>query len=406
MKAHERLLSYVAYDTCSNAASPTCPSTEHQRVFGAALVEEMKALGIADAKMDENGYVTGTIPANTDQKLPVIGFIAHMDVVDDVPSAGIKPRLIQAYDGKDILLNEQQNIVMSPREFESLNSVVGHDLIVTDGTTLLGADDKAGIAEILTMAERLLAPDAFAHGVVKIGFTPDEEIGRGADLFPVEAFGADFAYTVDGGAVGGIDYETFNAAAVKVRITGRSIHPGSAKNKMLNASLIAMEFQALLPVGQRPEYTEGREGFFHLTGMTGGVEHAELSYILRDHDRALLERRKTLVADAAAFLNKKYGKSTVVLDMADTYYNMAEQILPHPEILDLAKRAITALGGTPVSTAVRGGTDGSRLSFMGLPCPNLATGGRGAHGRFEYVSATEMELCTEVLLEIVRLAAL
>ena len=247
MQAYERLLSYVSYDTCSDASSPTCPSTEHQRTFGAVLVEEMLRMGIADAHMDENGYVTGTIPANTDKKLPVIGFIAHMDVVDEVPSAGVKPRLVKAYDGGDIVLNAEKNIVMSPDEFESLKAVVGHDLIVTDGTTLLGADDKAGIAEILTMAERLLAPGAFPHGVVKIGFTPDEEIGRGADLFPVEAFGADFAYTVDGDVFGGIDNENFNATALQVSVAGLSTHPGAAKNKMINACLVAMEFQSMLP---------------------------------------------------------------------------------------------------------------------------------------------------------------
>ncbi|HIU72300.1 MAG TPA: peptidase T [Candidatus Galloscillospira excrementipullorum] len=405
MQAYERLLSYVSYDTCSDASSPTCPSTEHQRTFGAVLVEEMLRMGIADAHMDENGYVTGTIPANTDKKLPVIGFIAHMDVVDEVPSAGVKPRLVKAYDGGDIVLNAEKNIVMSPDEFESLKAVVGHDLIVTDGTTLLGADDKAGIAEILTMAERLLAPGAFPHGVVKIGFTPDEEIGRGADLFPVEAFGADFAYTVDGDVFGGIDNENFNATALQVSVAGLSTHPGAAKNKMINACLVAMEFQSMLPVAQRPEYTEGREGFFHLTNMTGSAEKASLTYILRDHDRALLERRKELAKQAAVFLNHKYGPGTVTLDMRDTYYNMAEMLLPHPEILELAHEAIVSLGGTPVYIAARGGTDGSRLSFMGLPCPNLATGSRGSHGRFEYVSVNEMELCTKTLLQILRLAA-
>ena len=294
---------------------------------------------------------------------------------------------------------------MSPDEFESLKAVVGHDLIVTDGTTLLGADDKAGIAEILTMAERLLAPGAFPHGVVKIGFTPDEEIGRGADLFPVEAFGADFAYTVDGDVFGGIDNENFNATALQVSVAGLSTHPGAAKNKMINACLVAMEFQSMLPVAQRPEYTEGREGFFHLTNMTGSAEKASLTYILRDHDRALLERRKELAKQAAVFLNHKYGPGTVTLDMRDTYYNMAEMLLPHPEILELAHEAIVSLGGTPVYIAARGGTDGSRLSFMGLPCPNLATGSRGSHGRFEYVSVNEMELCTKTLLQILRLAA-
>ena len=405
MNLKDRFLRYVSFDTSSDLRSSTCPSTAHQLLLGEELVKEMLSMGISDAAMDENGYVTGTIPANTDKKLPVIGFIAHMDVVNDVPSDNIKPRLVEKYDGGNLVLNPELGIVMRPQEYDSLRSVVGHDLIVTDGTTLLGADDKAGIAEILAMADALLSPDAFPHGTVKIGFTPDEEIGRGADLFPVEAFGADFAYTVDGGAFGEIDYETFNASSLLVTVTGLNIHPGSAKNKMINAASVAMEFHQMLPAAQRPEHTEGREGFYHLTSMGGSVEKAQLGYILRDHDAEILNSRKVLAEAAAEFLNQKYGKGTVALTLRDTYSNMVEKILPHPEILDLARRSITAAGGTPVSNAVRGGTDGCRLSFMGLPCPNLGTGGRGAHGRFEYVSLTEMEKCTEVLLGIVRLAA-
>ncbi|MBQ3076700.1 MAG: peptidase T [Clostridia bacterium] len=406
MTAYERLLKYVEYPTASDATNPKCPSSPEQKLLGAALVEEMKALGIEDAVMDDNGYVTGTIPSNIKDRddIPTIGFIAHMDVVRDVPWTFIKPCYIEEYNGGDILLNEEQDIWLRPADFDSLKEVVGHDLIVTDGTTLLGADDKAGIAEIMTMAERLLKIDPFPHGTVKIGFTPDEEIGRGADLFPVEAFGADFAYTVDGGAFGEIDFETFNAASARVTVNGRSTHPGGAKNKMRNASLLAMEFHGLLPHAERPEHTELREGFYHLTAIKGECEQATLSYILRDHDLALLEQRKEMMQKAAAFMNAKYGEDTIVLELIDSYRNMAEKILPHPEILELARKAIAKLGGTPVSTAVRGGTDGRRLSFMGLPCPNLGTGGRGAHGRFEYVSVDEMEKCTQTLTEIVRLA--
>ena len=406
MTVSERFLSYVPFETKSDGASPTCPSTPNQTEFGKFLVEEMKGLGIADAAIDKNGYVTGTIPSNLDEaadkKLPVVGFIAHMDLASEVPSVGIKPRVVQNYDGGDILLNNDLGIVLSPRDYESLTKVVGHDLIVTDGTTLLGGDDKAGIAEILTMAERLLNDPSIKHGTIKVGFTPDEEIGRGADLFDVPGFGADFAYTVDGGSFGGMEYETFNAASGVVTCTGRSIHPGSAKNKMVNATLLAMEFHGMLPVAMRPEHTEEREGFFHLNTMTGSVEHAELRYLLRDHDRTKLERQKEMMYTAATFLNAKYGEGSVKVEANDMYYNMHDQIKPHWHIVETAYEVIRELGGDPVSNPVRGGTDGCRLSYMGLPCPNLSTGGRNAHGRFEYVSITEMELCTELLIGIVK----
>lgn len=402
MTVQERFLRYVPFETKSDGASPTCPSTPNQTEFGKFLVAEMKELGIADAAIDANGYVTGTIPANIDKEVPVIGFIAHMDLASEVSSVGIKPRVVTNYDGGDIVLNEDLGIVLSPRDYESLTKVVGHDLIVTDGTTLLGGDDKAGIAAIMTMAERLLGDPSIKHGTVKLGFTPDEEIGRGADLFDVTGFGADFAYTVDGGAFGGMEYETFNAASGVVTLTGRSIHPGSAKNKMVNASLLAMEFHGMLPVAMRPEHTEEREGFFHLNSMSGGVEQAELRYLLRDHDRAKLERQKEIMHAAAAYLNSKYGAGSAAVEATDLYYNMHDQIKPHWHIVETAYEVIRELGGDPVSNPVRGGTDGCRLSYMGLPCPNISTGGRNAHGRFEYVSVQEMELSAQLILGIIR----
>ncbi|NLT58343.1 MAG: peptidase T [Clostridiales bacterium] len=396
----DRFLRYVTFDTKSDAASDTCPSTPGQRVFAEALVEEMKAIGIADAFVDGHGYVYGTIPANLEGDVPVVGFIAHMDVASEVPSTGIRARVVEKYDGGDILLNAEKGLSLSPAEFESLKKVVGHALIVTDGTTLLGGDDKAGIAIILTMADRLIRDPSIKHGTIKLGFTPDEEIGRGADLFDVKGFGADFAYTVDGGAFGGMEYETFNAASAVVTFTGRSIHPGGAKGKLLNASLLAMEFHGLLPAAERPEHTEGREGFYHLISIKGETERAELRYILRDHDRGILEGRKARMQAGADFLTGKYGEGCVSVELRDTYANMYEMILPHWHIVETAYEAIRELGGQPVSMPVRGGTDGCRLSFMGLPCPNLPTGGRGAHGRFEYVSVDEMALSVELLIRI------
>ena len=408
MKAYERLLKYTQYPTASNEQSLSCPSTPAQTEFAKALVEEMKALGIEDAVMDENSYVYGTIPANIpDWSGTVIGFIAHMDVVDVVPYENIKARVVEHYDGGDVLLNAEKQIVLSPKDYPELASYKGKDLVVTDGTTLLGADDKAGIADILTMAEYLLNHPEVKHGTVKIAFTPDEEIGRGADLFNVPFFGAKFAYTVDGGAFGEVEYETFNAASALVSVTGKSIHPGAAKNKMVNAARIAAEFDTLLPEAMRPEHTEGREGFFHLTGIRGNEEHAELYYILRDHDLQKLEEEKQIITAAVSFLNAKYGAGTAEIKITDSYRNMAEQVLPHRHLIDIAHEEVRALGGTPVSVPVRGGTDGSRLSFMGLPCPNLGTGGHNCHGRFEYACIQEMDLTVQLLVRIIeRYAAL
>ncbi len=401
MRAYERLINYTKYATGSDSGNPSCPSSPEQLVFGAALVEEMKGIGIRDASMDENGYVTGTIEANIENwSGTVIGFIAHMDVVRDVPYDNIKTRIIEKYDGKDIVLNADKNIIMSPGEYDTLKLYIGSDLLVTDGTTLLGADDKAGIAEILTMAETLYRHPEIKHGRIKIGFTPDEEIGRGADLFDVKAFGAEFAYTVDGAAFGEVEYETFNAAAANITINGINIHPGSAKDKMKNALLIAMELNAMLPEKERPEHTQDYEGFYHLNEMRGNVENAHLRYILRDHDLGKLEERKKKMEEAAEKLNRKYGENTVRLELKDSYYNMAEQIKPHWHLIDTAYEAIKELGGEPVSCPVRGGTDGSRLSFMGLPCPNLGTGSHNHHGKTEYACIQAMDQCVEMLIKI------
>ena len=392
----ERFLRYVSYHTTSDEFSETCPSTPRQKLLGTALVEEMLAMGISDAHMDENGYVYGTLPG--DPGLPTIGLIAHMDTAPDACGENIKTKIV-AYNGGDILLNEEQGIYMKESEFESLKNNIGKHLIVTDGTTLLGADNKAGIAEILTAAEMLLESKT-KHATLKIGFTPDEEIGRGADKFNVEAFGADYAYTVDGGSVGEMEYENFNAASAKAVFHGRNIHPGAAKNKMVNSQQIAMEFHAMLPADQRPEHTDGYEGFIHLTDMAGEVEQSTLRYIVRDHSMEKFLEKKALLTTAAEFINAKYGQGTAELTMRDSYFNMREKIEPCMYIVDRAVKAMEAVGMTPKTVPIRGGTDGARLSFMGLPCPNLCTGGENYHGRFEYIPVEDMELCTKMLFEI------
>ena len=392
----ERFLRYVAYHTTSDEFSEVCPSTSNQKVLGAALVEEMLSMGIRDAHMDEHGYVYGTVPG--DPSLPTIGLIAHMDTSPDLSGENVKARIVE-YNGGDIVLNPEQGIVMEAAEFESLRNHIGKHLIVTDGTTLLGADDKAGIAEILTAAEILLTTK-MNHATLKIGFTPDEEIGRGADKFDVQGFGADYAYTADGGTVGELEYENFNAAGAKIVFTGRNIHPGSAKNKMVNSQHIAMEFDSLLPADQRPEHTAGYEGFFHLTDMEGSVEQSVLRYIIRDHDMEKFLQKKELLASAAAFMNAKYGDGTAQLTVQDSYYNMREKIEPCMYIVERAMKAMESVGMTPKTVPIRGGTDGARLSFEGLPCPNLCTGGENYHGRFEYIPVEDMELCVKMLVEI------
>ena len=392
----ERFLRYVSFDTQSDEYSETCPSTAKQLVLGKALVEEMLAMGIQDAHMDENGYVYGTVPG--DPSLPTIGLVAHMDTSPDTTGANVKARTV-LYEGGDVLLNEEKNIWLRVKDYESLNNHQGKHLIVTDGTTLLGADDKAGVAEILTAAEQLLASKE-PHATLKIGITPDEEIGRGADLFNVKAFAADYAYTVDGGALGELEYENFNAAGAMVEFNGLNIHPGSAKDKMVNSQLIAMEFQSLLPANQRPETTEGYEGFIHLTDMQGEVEKSTLRYIIRDHDMEKFTAKKQLMEAATAFINAKYGEGTAVLTMRDSYFNMRGQIEPCFYIVERAKKAMEDLGITPRTVPIRGGTDGARLSFEGLPCPNLCTGGENFHGRFEYIPVEDMEAIVKLLLRI------
>ncbi len=392
----ERFLRYVSFDTQSCEASPTCPSTARQKNLGAAIVEEMKELGISDAFMDEHGYVYGTVPG--DPSLPVIGLIAHMDTAPDASGADIRTRIVD-YQGGDILLNEAQNIVMRVKDFPNLKKHLGKHLIVTDGTTLLGADDKAGVAEIMTAAACLLK-SGVRHATLKIGFTPDEEIGRGADLFDVKGFGADYAYTSDGGPLGELEYENFNAAAARAVFHGVSIHPGSAKNKMVNSQYIAMEFQSLLPAAQKAEHTEGYEGFIHLTAMEGRVEKSSLRWIIRDHDMEKFEQKKALMASAAAYINAKYGEGTMELTITDSYRNMKTCIEPVMFIIDRAKAAMEALGIQPLEVPIRGGTDGARLSYEGLPCPNLCTGGENFHGPFEFIPVEDMEKCVELLVKI------
>ena len=395
----KRFLRYVSYETTSDESSETCPSTANQKVLGAAIVEEMLSMGIQDARMDENGYVYGTVPG--DPSLPTIGLIAHMDTAPDASGADIQARIVE-YTGGDILLNGEKGIYLRETDYESLKRNHGKHLIVTDGTTLLGADDKAGVAEILAAAEILLTQGG-KHATLKIGFTPDEEIGRGADKFDIRGFGADYAYTADGGTVGEIEYENFNAASACVTFHGLNIHPGSAKDKMVNSQYIAMEYQSLLPTAQKPEYTEGYEGFIHLTDMRGEVENSQLRYIIRDHDMAKFQEKKRLMTAAADFLNDKYGPGTVEIALRDSYFNMREKIEPCMEIVDRAKEAMALAGMEPKEVPVRGGTDGARLSYEGLPCPNLCTGGENYHGRFEYIPVEDMEQCVKMLVNILRM---
>lgn len=403
MRAHERLLHYVSFGTQSDHTSDTVPSTASQKILGAALVVEMKALGIEDAFMDEKGYVYGTIPATPGKETkPVIGMIAHMDTAEDAPGDNIKAKVVE-YNGGDVLLNEEKQIYLTEKEYPSIKKYVGQHLMVTDGTTLLGADDKAGVAEIMTMAETLLNDPSIEHGTIKIGFTPDEEVGRGANYFDVERFGASFAYTVDGGELGELEYENFNAGSARLVVNGLSIHPGSAKNAMLNASLLAMEFHSMLPVEQNPRYTEGYEGFFHLGEMKGHVEQAELDYIIRDHDAQKYEQKKQVMQDVADYLNHKYGEGTFELTITESYRNMKEMVEPHMHLIDNAKEAFAQCGVEAQTVPIRGGTDGARLSYMGLPCPNLSTGGHNFHGRFEYIPVESMDKMTEVLVNIVKI---
>ncbi|GAA6513388.1 peptidase T [Merdimmobilis hominis] len=401
----ERFLTYVAIDTQSKANQTQFPSTEKQKDLLRLLAEEMKAMGISDVSIDEYGYVYGSIPSNMDKKVPAIGFIAHADTVEDMPGNDIKYRIVKNYDGKDIVLNEEKGIVMHTAEFPHMLNYVGQDLIVTDGTTLLGADDKAGITEILYAAEYMLEHPEFKHGDIKIAFTPDEEVGRGVDFFDVKKFGADFGYTMDGGGLGELSFENFNACSGFVTIHGTNSHPGSAKNVMVNSILVAMEFSAMLPVHERPESTEVYEGFSHLNNLNGNVEETKMIYMIRDHDRQKLEEKKARFVKAAEYLNFKYGEGTVEVVLKDSYSNMREKIEPCMELIDNAKAAMESLGITPIVKPIRGGTDGARLSYMGLPCPNLFTGGHNSHGRYEYIPVQSMEKGAQVILKIVELYA-
>lgn len=406
-KVVERFLRYVKFDTESDPESETCPSTQKQFSLGNELVKELKEIGLEDVSMDENGYVMATLPSNLDESkdIKTIGFIAHMDTSPDMSGNNVKPQLVEKYDGKDLILNKERGVILSPSEFPDLKDYVGETLITTDGTTLLGADNKAGIAEIITAMEYLINNPDIKHGTVKVGFTPDEEIGRGADLFDVKKFNADFAYTVDGGPIGELEYENFNAAGAKIKIQGRNVHPGSSKNKMINSMLIAMELNSMLPTAEKPEYTDHYEGFIHLTNISGHVEETKLQYIIRDHSKELFEKKKEVLEQSVAFLNTKYGKNTVELSMKDSYYNMKEKIEPVIEIVELAKKAMFEMGVTPMITPVRGGTDGARLSYMGLPCPNIFTGGHNFHGKYEYIPVNSMKKAVEVIVKIAELNA-
>lgn len=401
-RAAERFLHYVSFDTQSKDDEEQVPSTEKQRVLAEVLKKELEEMGASDVRMSENGYVYAVIPATTEKPVKAVGFISHMDTAPAMSGTDVRPRIVENYGGGDIVLNEEKQIVMRVKDFPGMADCVGKDLIVTDGTTLLGADDKAGVAEIMEMAEFFLSHPEIPHGKICIGLTPDEEVGRGADFFDVEGFGADVAYTVDGGPIGELEYENFNAASGKVEINGRGVHPGSAKGSMINALLVGMEFQSLLPAFENPMYTEGYEGFFHLDQFSGDVESAHMEYIIRDHDREKFEKKKELFEAAAAYLNRKYGEGTVVVKLKDSYYNMKEKIEPENlYLIEIASEAMEALGIAPQVTPIRGGTDGARLSYMGLPCPNLCTGGYNFHGKYEFIPVQSIDTMVEILKDIV-----
>ncbi len=405
MTVIDRFLKYVTFDTQSDENTGVTPSTAKQMVFAKYLQQELQELGLEDITLDENGYLFATLPANVDRPIPVIGFIAHMDTSPDMSGENVKPRIVEKYDGTDIVLCSKDNIVLSPSQFPELLDHKGEDLIVTDGHTLLGADDKAGIAEIVSAVAYLKEHPEIKHGKIRIGFNPDEEIGLGAHKFDVEKFGAKWAYTMDGGEVGELEFENFNAAAAKVTIKGRNVHPGYAKNKMINSMLVANEFMAMLPADETPATTEGYEGFYHLVGMKGEVEQSELSYIIRDHDREKFENRKALVAECAKRINEKYGNEIVTVELKDQYYNMRQEVEPLMHIIDIAFGAMKEAGVEPKVKAIRGGTDGAQLSFKGLPCPNIFAGGLNFHGRYEFVPVQSIEKAVKVIVKIAELTA-
>jgi tripeptide aminopeptidase len=396
-----RFLRYISVDTQSSEDSETTPSTAKQFDLAKIVKSEMEALGLKDISLDDKCYLMGTLPANTDKKVPVIGFLSHFDTSPDMSGANIKPQIIENYDGGDIKLNNE--LKLSPKLFPELKEHKGHTLITTDGTTLLGADDKAGITEIMTAVEYLVKHPEIKHGTIKIGFTPDEEIGRGVDFFDVKKFGADFAYTMDGSALGELEYENFNAAKLVVKVQGRNVHPGYAKDKMINAMLVVIEFNEMLPVNMRPEFTQDYDGFYHLIKMEGSVENASLTYIVRDHDKAKFETKKTLALETAKFINTKYGEEICKAELTDQYYNMREMVEPVFHVVESAKQAMEQLGIEPRIQPIRGGTDGARLSFMGLPCPNIFAGGLNFHGKYEYVSLDVMNHAANVILKILEI---
>lgn len=396
---------YVKIDTTSNGKNKSCPSTEIQFNLAKIIVKDLEDIGLIDITLDENGYIIGTLPSNTAKKVPTIGFIAHMDTAPSFNGTNIKPRIIENYDGENITLNKDLNIVMTLKDFPELANYKGQDLIVTDGTTLLGADDKAGIVEILTALKHLKENPSIEHGEIRVGFTPDEEIGRGANLFDVKKFNADFAYTIDGGEIGELEFENFNACSAHIVIEGRDIHPGASKNKMINSILLAMELNSMLPCNERPEYTEGYEGFFLLHEFSGSIEKTEIDLIIRDHSKEKFLEKKALITEAVNYLEKKYVDAKFTLTLTDSYYNMREMIEPVYNIVELAEKAMIEAGVTPNIKPIRGGTDGARLSFMGLPCPNIFTGGHNFHGKFEFIPIQSMEKSVQVILKIAELNA-
>lgn len=400
----DRFIGYITIDTQSDPKSETTPSTEKQWVLASKLAKELEDIGMENVTLDDKAYVMATLPGNSDKKVPTIGFISHYDTSPDFTASNVSPKIIRDYDGKDIILNAEKNIVLSPDYFEDLLLYKGKTLITTDGTTLLGADDKAGVAEIVTAMEYLVNHPEIEHGEIKVGFTPDEEIGRGAHHFDVEKFGAEWAYTVDGSQIGELEYENFNAASAKVIVKGKSVHPGLAKNKMVNAISIVNEFIGQLPEKETPQNTEGREGFFHIHHIKGEIEHAEFEMIIRDHDKAIFQKRKNLLRDVTNALNIKHG-DCIAIDLKDQYYNMREKVEPVFHIIEIAKEAMEAVGVAPIIKPIRGGTDGSQLSYMGLPCPNIFAGGHNFHGKYEYVPVESMVKAVEVIVKICELTA-
>ncbi|MEH7353407.1 peptidase T [Neobacillus drentensis] len=399
----ERFTSYVKVDTQSDESSETCPSTEGQWTLLRMLVEELKSIGMEEVTIDDNGYVMATLPSNTEKGTPTIGFLAHVDTATDFTGKNVKPQIVENYDGGEIVLNEALKVIMSPKDFPSLSEYKGHTLITTDGTTLLGADNKAGVTEIMTAMDYLIKHPEIKHGKVRVAFTPDEEIGKGPHKFDVAAFNANYAYTVDGGPLGELEYESFNAAGAKITINGNNIHPGSAKDKMVNSMKIAMELHSKLPAQEVPEHTEGYEGFFHLLSFNGDVEQTSLHYIIRDHDREKFNARKATLENIVNELKGKYGSDKIILELNDQYYNMREKIEPVKEIVDIAHEAMVSLDIKPITKPIRGGTDGSQLSFMGLPTPNIFTGGENFHGKFEFISVDNMIKATNTIIEIIKL---